>query len=121
MIWKAYPTTANMPKAEAFKEWQRLDAADQAAATNALPGYRKLLAKEDWLKAVYAERYLKQRRFDGYADNADDVDWAKCCDAVIKSGQWSRMFGPLPDQPGCKVPAELLTPELLAAVQRGNC
>jgi len=86
-------------------------------AQNALPAYRKHLLKEDWLKAVYAERYLNQRRFDGYSDSANDIDWAKCCDAVIRSGQWSKLFGPPPGQPGCKVPAELVTPELFAAVQ----
>ena len=93
---------------------------DQQAAEASLPAYCDYLAKEDWLKPVYAGRYLKQRRFDGYADNTNDIDWAKCCDAVILSGQWSSTFGPPPGKPGCKVPPELLSPELLAAVQSGR-
>ncbi len=121
-FWKAYPDTKNNSKSEAFKEWGKLDAADQQTATDTLPAYRKHLAKETWLKAVYAERYLKYRRFDGYAqDNAVEtlkaIDWGKHCSNAMRAGQWSDVFGPAPGQPGCKVPPELVTEQLVAAVR----
>jgi hypothetical protein len=121
-FWKAYPTTANMPKAEAFKEWQRLDLVDRQAATASLPVFKRDLAKEEWRKPVYACRYLKQRRFEGFAQSADvakldAMDWHRNCELAIKTGQWPRVWGPAPGKPGCLVPAELVTWQLLAAVQ----
>jgi hypothetical protein len=121
-FWKAYPTTPNMPKAEAFKEWQRLDAADRQVATGSLPAYRRDLDKEDWRKPVYACRYLKQRRFEGFAQSVDvakldAMDWPKLCDLAIRTGQWPRIWGPAPGKPGCLVPADLATSQLVAAVQ----
>jgi hypothetical protein len=121
-FWKAYPTTVNMPKTEAFNAWQRLDPADKQAATGSLPAYRRDLAKEDWRKPVYACRYLKQRRFEGFAQSAavtthDATDWSRLCNLAIKTGQWSRKWGPAPGKPGCLVPDDLVTPQLVAAVQ----
>lgn len=121
-FWKAYPTTPNMPKPNAFKEWQRLDVADRQAAFASLPAMKRDLAKESWRPAVYAERYLKQRRFDGYAQSAgvselDAMDWPKHCALALKTGQWPRAWGPAPGKPDCRVPTELMTPELTAALQ----
>jgi hypothetical protein len=121
-FWKTYPTTPNMPKAEAFKEWQRLDAADRQAATASLPAFKRDLTKEDWRKPVYACRYLKQRRFEGFAQSAreatlDAMDWPRHCDLAIRTGQWPRAWGPAPGKPGCLVPANLVTSRLVAAVQ----
>jgi hypothetical protein len=120
-FWKAYPTTPNMSKAEAFKEWLRLTEADQHAAIASLPAYRRDLAKEEWRKPVYACRYLKQRRFEGFAQSADltkpdAMDWPRHCDLAIKTCHWPRAWGPAPGKPGCLVPADLVTSRLVNAV-----
>ena len=67
-FWRAYPDKTNNSKANAFAVWQQLPDEDQERAISALPGYaRHLQAKPD-LQCVHAERFLKYRRFDAYAD-----------------------------------------------------
>ena len=69
-FWKAYPTTPNMPKKNAFVQWKKLDEDSRASALNSIPSFVDYLNKTD-TPAVYAERFLSQRRFDGYSIQGD--------------------------------------------------
>ena len=65
-FWRAYPTDALMSKLKAFEKWRRLSAEDRAAAMRAVPGFRAHCAKDSTYRPVHAERFLSQRRFDGF-------------------------------------------------------
>lgn len=69
-FWKDYPTDKNMPKKPAFKQWQRLSPDKRAAATAAIPGFRAYCRANDWYRPIYAERFLSQEKFEGYAASA---------------------------------------------------
>lgn len=69
-FWLAYPTDALMSKSKAFEKWQRLSAADRASAMAALPGFRAHCANDPTYRPVHAERFLSQRRFDGFVEAA---------------------------------------------------
>ncbi|MGZ5922843.1 MAG: hypothetical protein ACXWLT_13850 [Rhizomicrobium sp.] len=69
-FWRAYPTDPLMSKSKAFEKWGRLAIADRAAALAALPGFRAHCAKDLTYRPVHAERFLSQRRFDGFAEIA---------------------------------------------------
>lgn len=67
-FWKAYPTDPGMSKTEAFREWERLSEEDREEAFSALSGFRTWVSKQgkDY-RIVHAVRYLKHRRFEGFA------------------------------------------------------
>jgi len=69
-FWHGYPTDALMSKSKAFEKWRRLSALDRAAAAAALPGFRAHCAKDVTYRPVHAERFLSQRRFDGFVEAA---------------------------------------------------
>ena len=70
-FWREYPTDALMSKLKAFEKWRRLPAADRAAASAALPAFRAHCAKNPTYRPVHAERFLSQRRFDGFNARED--------------------------------------------------
>jgi len=69
-FWQAYPTDALMSKLKAFEKWRRLSAFDRASAMAALPGFRAHCANDPTYRPVHAERFLSQRRFDGFVEAA---------------------------------------------------
>jgi ribosomal protein L12E/L44/L45/RPP1/RPP2 len=69
-FWRDYPTDPLMSKVKAFEKWGRLGAADRAAAQAALPAFRAHCAKDLTYRPVHAERFLSQRRFDGFLEKA---------------------------------------------------
>lgn len=69
-FWHAYPTDALMSKSKAFEKWRRLSPADRAAAMAALPGFRAHCGNNPTYRPVHAERFLSQRRFDGFVEAA---------------------------------------------------
>jgi ribosomal protein L12E/L44/L45/RPP1/RPP2 len=69
-FWRDYPTDALMSKSKAFEKWQRLGLPDRAAAHAALPAFRAHCAKDLTYRPVHAERFLSQRRFDGFVEAA---------------------------------------------------
>jgi hypothetical protein len=69
-FWQAYPTDALMSKSKAFEKWRRLSAFDRASAMAALPGFRAHCANDPTYRPVHAERFLSQRRFDGFVEAA---------------------------------------------------
>ena len=78
-FWKAYPRTPIMSKIEAFKVWSGVKKAGDGGKftdedrVDAMIG---LLAYKEWLKArpghpaCHAETFLRQRRFEGFAEAA---------------------------------------------------
>ncbi len=70
-FWRAYPTDPLMSKSKALEKWRRLSAEDRAAALQALPGFRAHCARDATYRPVHAERFLSQRRFDGF--NAEEA------------------------------------------------
>lgn len=69
-FWQGYPTDALMSKSKAFEKWRRLGAMDRASAFAALPGFRAHCANDPTYRPVHAERFLSQRRFDGFVEAA---------------------------------------------------
>jgi len=47
------------------------------------------------------------------------VDWQRNVQAAIKTKQWAPNWGPAPGKRGCRVPAELVTPQLQSALSQG--
>lgn len=73
-FWKGYPTDALMSKAKAFERWTRLSPTDRAAAVSSLPAFRAHCTKDSTYRPVHAERYLAQRRFDGFIEAAKAME-----------------------------------------------
>jgi hypothetical protein len=69
-FWRGYPVDALMSKSKAYEKWGRLSIADRAAAHAALPAFRAYCARDATYRPVHAERFLSQRRFDGFAEQA---------------------------------------------------
>lgn len=72
VFWKGYPRDANMSKAEALAEWRKLSAEDHALAIKSVPAFVKFCRGDPHYRPIHACRYLKFRRFEGFAE-ADDV------------------------------------------------
>jgi len=66
-FWKSYPTDPLMSKAKAFDQWRRMAAADKAAAQGAIPAFREFIARQVNYRVVHAQRYLSERRYEGFA------------------------------------------------------
>jgi uncharacterized protein YdaU (DUF1376 family) len=71
-FWKAFPTTPNMSKLEAWKIWQDLSDEDRIAATAAVPKYAAWLRANPGIATVHACRFLSQRRFEGFNEPEPD-------------------------------------------------
>jgi hypothetical protein len=66
-FWRDYPVEPIMSKTRAYGQWAALNAADQAAAHAALPAFRAHCLRDPAYRVLHAERFLSQRRFDGFA------------------------------------------------------
>jgi hypothetical protein len=84
-FWRAYPIDALMSKSKAHEKWGRLSIADRAAALAAVPAFRAHCARDLTYRPVHAERFLSQRRFDGFAEAAAAATPVE--DAAMR-GQW---------------------------------
>jgi hypothetical protein len=110
-FWLEYPTDNGMSKAEAATEWAKLSPADRQAALNGLPGFKKwVIAQGKEYRTIHAVRYLSKRRFDGFAGSLN-AEWNKNLKIARELHKWDfGKWGPMPGQPGCRVPQELLAP-----------
>lgn len=70
-FWTGFPAREGTSKAEAWVEWVRLPPDDQNAATGALSAFTAWVKKQgpDY-RCVHACRYLKHRRWEGFAISA---------------------------------------------------
>jgi hypothetical protein len=66
-FWGAYPDKTNNSKTMAAAEWDKLSPEDQSAAVASLPRFAAFLKSRPDHPCVHAERYLKWRRFEGFA------------------------------------------------------
>lgn len=93
-FWKSYPTDKNMSKKTAKMHWVKLPAEKQFAAIGAIPGFRQYCDQNKWYRPIYADRFLAQERFEGYASEphlspeaiADQKDRA---DKLMRRGKYS--------------------------------
>lgn len=69
-FWLPYPRTPVMSKQDCAKQWKRLSEADQRKAIDAVAGYKRFLASKPDHPAVHACRFLSQRRFEGFEEDA---------------------------------------------------
>ncbi len=122
-FWPLYPTSANMSKKKAAAVWAKLSAEDRRKAVAAIPGFLAHCRKNPTYQPVYADRFLNERRFDGYVEAAAGgqkpaeprVDFGGGVSAsepmvvdFLKRGEWLDQWGPRHGQPGCRVPERLI-------------
>lgn len=69
-FWGGYPTDSLMSKKQAAAQFGRLSADDKRAAIDSLPAFRLYCQQNPTYRPVHAERYLSQRRFDGFLEGA---------------------------------------------------
>jgi len=67
-FWLLYPDKRNNSKPRAFEEWQKLSQSDQEAAVRSIPSFSDYCRSDKDYRVVHCERYLSQRRFDGWSD-----------------------------------------------------
>lgn len=82
-FWKDYPTDANMSKSEAYAQWQRLTVEDRAKAKRAVPHFVTHCRTHPDYRPIHAERWLSNRRFDGFAELADKLDALRAAANVV--------------------------------------
>lgn len=117
-FWSLYPPTGRLDKKECGDFWKKMDPEDRAKAIAAIPAFKAWIAKQgpDY-RVLYAIRYLRKERFNdiavGPAGTAEiKIDWVKRLGFARKLKQWDlRNWGPMPGQPGCAAPSDVLTPE----------
>jgi hypothetical protein len=66
-FWRDYPTDALMSKKRAFAEWKKLSPPDREAARAAIAAFKDYCRKYPAYRPIHAERFLSQRRFEGFA------------------------------------------------------
>jgi uncharacterized protein YdaU (DUF1376 family) len=74
-FWKAYPDRRNNSKPAAFKEWQKLTDEDQRLATESLAAFSAYCRSQKDYRVVHCERYLRDRRFEGWGDRPARVEF----------------------------------------------
>jgi hypothetical protein len=72
-FWKPYPRTPVMSKQEAWREWLRLPVDDRGKATAAVAPYVAFLKSKPDHPAVHACRFLKQKRFEGFETQVEQI------------------------------------------------
>jgi hypothetical protein len=66
-FWQSYPTDPLMSKKKAYEQWRRLTQADRGAARAACERFRDFCRSHPTYRPVHAQRFLSERRFDGFA------------------------------------------------------
>jgi uncharacterized protein YdaU (DUF1376 family) len=124
-LWDAFPTDKNMSKQEAFKAWQKLDADDRAALLASVGPFKAWVATQRDYRVIHLERFIKYRRFDGFAPSTADKAKPAGSDLVAgihpdrwrneirnwqnRGGHWPLgRLTPPPDHPDTKVPRAIL-------------
>jgi hypothetical protein len=113
-FWIAYPSTEGQSKLNGFKAWQKLSLEHQGQAIASLRSYADLLKRNPDRAVKHVQGYLNGRMFESFAaaSTADDEPtWRRRLIYARDQRTWSTAkLGPLPGQPGCRVPPELLSP-----------
>lgn len=69
-FWSAYPTDPNMSKKQTAKAWAKISNEDRLKAIEAIKPYRDWMALQTNYRTLHAERFISQRRFDGFLEKA---------------------------------------------------
>ena len=67
LFWKEYPTDSVMSKKRAHEQWRKLSPPEREAARAAIGAFRDYCRKHPTYRPVHAERFLSERRFEGFA------------------------------------------------------
>ena len=110
--WKSYPRKLNASKKRASTAFERLPEALKAQAESALPAFRRSMAKTEEQFIPHPSTWLNERRFETVAaeagEDAGDETWLARLAHWAGRGTWSEKWGPDPNSPACKAPAELI-------------
>lgn len=72
--WSGYPTDSLMSKLDASKAFEALPTDEQEQATASLPAFKAYCAAHPDYRPVHANRYVTQRRFEGFLKTQTAVD-----------------------------------------------
>ncbi len=97
-FWAGYPVDGNMSKKMAYKQWERMAPEQRVKAMQSLYGFKRYCAENKWYRPVYAERYLVQERYEGFAAQRGptqaEIEAAKDkADRLLKRGKYAEKFG----------------------------
>lgn len=87
---------------------------DHWSAKGEWPGGNPVAILRNWIRGGIAQGRIRKReaakpaREEGPQRSAEDALWAARLKGYIERGTWLSMFGPAPDENGCKVPAHLM-------------
>lgn len=65
-FWQAYPTDSLMSKSEAGKAFEALSDEEQQQVSQSVPAFRAYCSQHPDYRPVHANRYITQRRFEGF-------------------------------------------------------
>ena len=86
-FWRLYPTDAGMSKSEAFKGWEKLTEDEQGLAIMAIPAFKRWIEKQgENYRIVHACRFITQRRFEGFKDEAERMQERASSTVYVKYG-----------------------------------
>jgi len=97
-FWREYPTDPLMSKKKAHEQWRKLNQVDRDAARAAIPGFKDHCRKNPTYRPVHAERFISERRFDGFKAQAPDMEPEKLAelsdriDKKLKRGKYDPML-----------------------------
>lgn len=91
-FWREYPTDALMSKKKAHAQWCRLDQASRDAARAAIPAFKDHCRKNPTYRPVHAERFISERRFDGF--NGGNVTQLSPEQIAANIARRDAMYGP---------------------------
>lgn len=96
-FWTSYPTDPLMSKIKAYEVWRRMKPSDRVAAQAAVPAFRTFVAKQVNYRIVHAQRYLSERRYEGFAGkvapDAATIAAAKDrADRLLKRGKYAEKY-----------------------------
>jgi hypothetical protein len=94
-FWMTYPTDKNMSKKAAEKQWQLLPHEKRVDALASIPGFKAYIAANSWYRPIYADRFLSQEKFEGFAIPPD----RKAEEAQARVA-WGGAAAPLVDEIG---------------------
>ena len=95
-FWTEYPTDRNMPKKLARKFWLMLSVDKRKKALSAIPGFKKYIRENPWYRPIYAHRFLKEERFEGFQpvviDEAKIAEAKDRADRYFKRGKYAESY-----------------------------